>query len=90
MKNKDQIVKATLLSLIALATSGALITHSFAHEMTEQEKCYGIAKKGMNDCQTSKSDCAGSSTKDSQKDAFILLPKGTCIKIVNASLTPQK
>jgi uncharacterized membrane protein len=90
MKNKDHIVKATLISLLALSTSGAFLTNSFADEPTDDEKCYGIAKAGMNDCHTSKSDCAGTSTKDAQKDAYILLPKGTCIKIVNGSLTPSK
>ncbi len=90
MKSKDHIVKATLAGLLVLAGSHALMTNSFADEPMEQEKCYGIAKAGMNDCQTSKTGCAGSSTKDSQKDAFILLPKGTCVKIVNGSLTPKK
>lgn len=90
MKNNDRIVKATLASLIALSSSGVFISNTFADEPMDAEKCYGIAKAGMNDCQTSKTGCAGASTKDSQNDAFILLPKGTCIKIVNGSLTPKK
>ncbi|HCR5323159.1 TPA: DUF2282 domain-containing protein, partial [Legionella pneumophila] len=36
------------------------------------------------------SDCAGSSTRDSQKDAFILLPKGICEKLVGGSLDMGK
>ena len=53
----------------------------------EQEKCFGIAKAGSNDCQTATNSCAGSSTKDSQYDAFLLLPKGYCEKIVGGRLT---
>jgi uncharacterized membrane protein len=50
------------------------------------EKCYGIAKAGKNDCQTSNSACAGTSKKDNQGDAWIYVPAGTCDRIVGASL----
>ena len=57
---------------------------------TETEKCYGIVKAGQNDCQTATSSCSGTSKRDSQKDAWISVPKGTCAKIVGASLTAPK
>jgi uncharacterized membrane protein len=50
------------------------------------EKCYGIAKAGKNDCQTSNSACAGTSKKDNQADAWIYVPAGTCDRIVGAKL----
>ncbi|MDR3477406.1 MAG: DUF2282 domain-containing protein [Gammaproteobacteria bacterium] len=50
------------------------------------EHCYGIVKAGQNDCPTNVSQCAGSSTKDAQGDAYIDLPRGTCLKIVGGSL----
>ena len=50
------------------------------------EKCFGIAKAGKNDCQTAATACAGTSKKDNQADAWIYVPKGTCEKIVGASL----
>lgn len=49
------------------------------------EKCYGIAKAGKNDCQTANSSCAGTSKKDSQGDAWIYVPAGTCTKLVGGS-----
>ena len=49
------------------------------------EKCFGIVKAGKNDCGSATAQCAGSSTKDNAKDAWILLPKGTCDKIVGGS-----
>lgn len=52
-----------------------------------QEKCYGVVKAGKNDCATKTSSCAGSATKDGQKDAFVALPKGLCKKLVNGSLS---
>ncbi len=51
------------------------------------EKCYGVSKAKKNDCQTATNACAGTSSKDGQKDAWISVPKGTCEKIVGASLT---
>ena len=45
----------------------------------EQEKCYGVAKAGENDCKAGKgTSCAGSSTIDYQGNAWKLVPKGTC------------
>jgi uncharacterized membrane protein len=54
----------------------------------QTEKCYGIVKAGLNDCQTAQAACAGSSTVDKQADAFLLLPKGSCEKIVGGNLKP--
>lgn len=53
------------------------------------EKCYGVTKAGGNDCQTATASCAGSSTKDSDKAAFIALPKGTCERLAGSSLNPS-
>lgn len=61
-----------------------------AEKKTPLEKCYGVVKAGKNDCQTSNTACAGTAKKDAQKDAWIFLPKGSCEKIVGASLKPGK
>lgn len=53
----------------------------------EQEKCYGVSKAAKNDCSTSTSVCAGSAKADSQKDAWIYVPKGTCEKLAGGTLT---
>lgn len=50
------------------------------------EKCYGIAKKGMNDCGTANHACAGEATIDGNKNEWITLPTGTCNKIVGGML----
>jgi uncharacterized membrane protein len=51
----------------------------------EGEKCYGIAKAGMNDCKSGMHDCKGHSTKDGDKASFIVVPHGTCAKIAGGS-----
>ena len=56
----------------------------------EAEKCYGIARAGKNDCQTTNSSCAGTSKRDGQGDAWVYMPKGSCERVVNGSLQPKK
>lgn len=51
------------------------------------EKCYGIAKAGMNDCASGTSACAGQSKVDGAKDAWLGVPTGTCNKIAGGSTT---
>lgn len=46
------------------------------------EKCYGIVKKGMNECAGNDHSCQGLSTKDSDPNEWIFVPEGTCSKIV--------
>ena len=83
----NRLVQAAMAG--ALAAGFAAVTSSQAGPVAapkfEAEKCFGIAKAGKNDCQTSASACAGTSTKDRQSDAWIYVPKGTCDKIVGAS-----
>jgi len=85
MKNKDlSLIMSTALTMLCTFSSHAQAPAT----PVETEKCYGIVKAGLNDCQTAQAACAGSSTVDKQGDAFLLLPKGTCEKIVDASLKP--
>ena len=81
--------------LIHSAIAGLVLTvgvsgQALAGEHSDKEKCYGVAKAGKNDCATSNTSCAGTSTSDGQKDAFIALPKGTCERLVGGSLEAMK
>lgn len=66
------------------AQSGPAATPTF-----KAEKCYGIVKAGKNDCQTSNTSCAGTSKRDSQPDAWVYVPAGTCAKIVGGNATAK-
>jgi uncharacterized membrane protein len=85
MSNKTPVLAAAISSLL-IAGAGAIGSQSVAADM---EKCYGVVKAGKNDCQTATSSCAGTSTADSQADAWVFLPKGSCEKIVGGSVTPS-
>ena len=81
MSKSKQTAAAALAGLVAVGMS-AVATNASAAEM---EKCYGVVKAGNNDCQTSNSACAGTSTADGQKDAWLLVPKGMCARLVNGN-----
>jgi uncharacterized membrane protein len=53
------------------------------------EQCYGIAKAGLNDCQTATHACAGTATKDRDGASWIYVPAGTCDKISGGATTPK-
>jgi len=60
----------------ALALSGSLPAQAAD---AAKEKCYGIAMKGQNDCAAGAgTTCAGTSKIDYQKNAWKLVPAGTC------------
>lgn len=84
----NRSVNMIAAAVVALTAAGLVTTETSvaADKKTEMEKCFGIAKAGRNDCATSSSSCAGTSTKDAQKDAYIAIPKGTCSKIAGGSL----
>lgn len=71
-------VNLALVGSLAAAIA-SLSTPAAAAEDKAQEKCYGVALKGQNDCAAGKgTTCAGTSTVDYQGDAWKLVPKGTC------------
>lgn len=75
---------AGVIGLAAAAQAGPAPVPAF-----KNEKCYGIAKAGQNDCQTANSSCAGTSKRDGQADAWIYVPAGACAKIVGGSAKPK-
>ena len=76
-----------LAGAVAAAIASPLIGAASA---ADNEKCFGIAKAGKNDCQTANSSCAGTSRRDKQADAWIYVPKGTCDRVVDGSLQAKK
>src|SRR5690349_1257718 len=49
----------------------------------DQEKCFGIALKGQNDCAAGAgTTCAGTSKVDYQGTAWKIVPKGTCTTVM--------
>lgn len=77
----------TLAVVGAVAT--ALASHAASAEDAAQEKCFGIAKAGQNDCAAGPgTTCAGTSKVDYQGNAWSFVPAGTCEStMIDASMT---
>ena len=79
-------------TLATIAVAGALSALLVAAPAktplaADMEKCYGVAKAGMNDCKAGPgTTCQGTSTMDGQKNAWLLVPHGVCEKLVGGSL----
>lgn len=90
MKNRSiasLALAGSLASALATVASGPVLAED------AKEKCYGIALKGQNDCAAGPgTTCAGTSKVDYQKNAWKLVPAGTCETMKtpdgHGSLTP--
>ena len=82
-KDLKNVVRLAVVGAVALAAVSAVA----ADKAPAQEKCFGVAAAGKNDCATASNSCAGSSAKDRQADAFVYLPKGLCEKIAGGTTT---
>ena len=78
------IAGAITLALLSSAKAGPAAVPDF-----KNEKCYGIAQAGKNDCQTATHSCAGTSTKAADPASWIYVPAGTCSKIVGGMMQPM-
>ena len=80
MKKPTAIVAVSAATL-AGALAAALSVTVPAAAAGDNERCYGIALKGQNDCKAGSHDCKGQSTVNFDKHSFIMAPKGECTKI---------
>ena len=70
----------TIFVASAVATAITSLAHTAA--AAGEEKCYGVALAGENDCAAGPgTTCAGSSTVDYQGNAWTLVDAGTCASI---------
>ena len=77
--NKRIIATSTLASALALAIGSA---HA-ADAKAAQEKCFGIAKAGQNDCAAANGthSCAGQAKADNDANDWKYVAKGSCEKM---------
>ena len=87
---------AALAFAMTALSSGAALAQAKQQDKGKvaQEKCYGVALAGKNDCAAGPgTTCAGTSKVDYQGNAWKYVPKGTCAKITTpkgpGSLTPK-
>jgi uncharacterized membrane protein len=86
MTTKTGILAAAIGGLVAFA--GPALSADDAKKPAT-EKCYGVAKAAKNDCAAAAHSCSGMSKKDGDTKEWITVPKGTCERLVNGSLTAK-
>ncbi|MBL8522532.1 MAG: DUF2282 domain-containing protein [Betaproteobacteria bacterium] len=75
MKTTKLIISGAIAGLVSLSVSGVAVAQD---KKAEKEKCYGVAKKGQNDCGTAKHSCAGQAASDNLPEEWKFVAKGTC------------
>ncbi|WP_426208315.1 DUF2282 domain-containing protein [Massilia sp. TWP1-3-3] len=81
--NKRQVVIATALAGVCVLTVAVADAKPNMAKKSSQEKCYGVAKAGQNDCSSADGShsCAGQATVDKDKNEWKHVAKGTCVKV---------
>jgi uncharacterized membrane protein len=74
--DQKTLVAAAVAGLFALGAPGAVVAQ-------DQEKCWGVAKAGKNDCGSNKTShsCAGQSKADYDPNDFKAVKAGTCVEM---------
>lgn len=80
MKKENQWAKLAVAAILS-AGIGVGGTGVLNADEAKMEKCYGVAKKGMNDCAAEGHSCSGMSTIDNDPAEWKLVPEGTCKKL---------
>lgn len=88
MNKRHALIAAALASVCAANASagGQMDTQG----KSDQDKCYGIAKAGQNDCGTAVHGCAGMAATDNDPGEWKYVPKGTCDKVGGKVNPPQQ
>lgn len=86
--NKKALFGSAVVAAISMAAATTTLIPSATAQDVAPEKCYGVALAGKNDCAAGPgTTCAGTSTTDGQKNAWLYVLAGSCEKIVGGSLT---
>ncbi len=86
--SNTSIAHALFTAILAVGVSTTSKSTLAADKTPPVEKCYGIAKKGMNDCAGNSHPCQGQSAKDNDPGEYMLVLEGTCKKIVGGKPEP--
>ena len=86
-KTRTALLSAAIAALLSPLSTGQ--THP-EKPTYKYEKCYGVAKAGMNDCFHAGNSCAGTAKRDGEPGAWVYMPQGTCRKLIGGSLEPPK
>ncbi|HNA28895.1 MAG TPA: DUF2282 domain-containing protein [Thiobacillaceae bacterium] len=79
---RDELIRQAIAGALALGVAAG----DALADRGDFEKCAGVAKAGKNDCGTSKTSCAGTAKADRDPEAWVLVPRGTCLKLAGGTV----
>ena len=80
--NHQSTIQAAIAGVLALGFAASTAMAGPVKAKEGQEKCYGVAKAGQNDCGTAKHACAGLGAKvDNDPIEWKYVAKGACEKM---------
>jgi uncharacterized membrane protein len=88
--NKRHAMIAAALAGACAANSAIASSQDNMAAQGDQEKCYGVAKAGQNDCGTATHACAGQAKVDNDAKEWRFVAKGTCEKVGGKPATEKK
>ena len=86
MSSAKNALFATSAMAAALSLAGCIGTAKIVSQTGTTENCYGIAKAGGNDCAGEGHGCAGQAMATRSPGDFVIVPIGTCEKLVGGGL----
>lgn len=89
ISNAAVISAAIATVLVAVQQTTHALPGSSQRFALARERCYGVVRAGKNDCGNAVHVCAGRATRDAQPEEWLMLPTGTCDKIVGGALWPS-
>ena len=79
MNKTHQAINSAIATLLTLGVVAASMPANAADKAVD--KCFGVAKKGQNDCGTSTHACSGHAKADNDPTEWKNVPQGTCEKL---------
>ena len=80
--NRKILARDLVFASSLAASLGAALAATPAEAAGKQEKCFGVALKGANDCAAGAgTTCAGTSSINYQGNSWKFVPAGTCTTI---------
>ncbi len=86
VRSQNKFVQAAVAGILMLEGAGLAHASDVPPKAPKAwEKCYGVAKAGLNDCSSldNKHLCSGGSEIDGDPLEYVWVPKNTCDKLVN-------
>ena len=92
MKTSKTLITSAIAGLLASGIAAGASAHD-PKAAEGNERCYGVAKAGQNDCGTATHGCGGYAKTDNDPAEWKFVPKGTCEKSggkLKAPAAPKK